>query len=164
MTRENELVEYLKKLRDNEFVNFFDKIGEIIKYHREKNRLKLRDVSKMIKERFNVEIHPSILSRYENQKLPVKSNHAAYIFSVLNIYLEDVFINRVISVNFQKLYTNPKFQFLISKLKDFFNEDEIINMINSELQLKLDYAYKVIDSLKKKPKTSLEVSDEPKKN
>lgn len=132
------------KERKNELVEFFFNIGDIIKLHRIKKRMRIKDVCQKIKEKYGEEIHPSILSRYENKKLAIKNTHMAYLFDVLEIYLEDVFINRIIVKEVNQFVGNLKFQYLIRHLQKFFTNDEISKMIQDFLEERLNFVHKLI--------------------
>ncbi|GIX42947.1 MAG: hypothetical protein KatS3mg129_2680 [Leptospiraceae bacterium] len=146
--------------RENELVEFLLNMGDVIKLYRMKRRLRIQDVCRKIKEKFGEEIHPTILSRYENKKLTIKNTHAAYICDVLGIYIEDVFPDKVVLLDLRHFITNLKFQYLVKQLRRFFPDEQIIKMIQDYLQEKLDFAWKIIGIYEHKIKNYQNVSDE----
>lgn len=155
-----------KDIRDNdknELVNFLLNIGDIIKFHRTKQGLRIEDLSKKIYEKYHVEIHPSLISRYENKKLPIKNHHIAYIFDILGIYLEDVFSDKIVILELKGLTTSLKFQYLVKQLRNFFTDSEIVNIIILELENKLNYSWKAVEAYFKKHQDKLKISEDKSK-
>ncbi len=155
----DKIIEQLKEGKNNELVDFLLNIGEIIKFHRMKQGLRIEDISKKVLEKYNVEIHPSILSRYENKKLPIKNHHIAYLCDVLNIYLETLFSNKIVIVELKGLTTNLKFQYLVKQLRNFFSDGEILHMILTELENKVNDSWKAVESYFRKHSGKLKVSE-----
>jgi|GEM_PF-6939401 len=145
--------------RSNELVYFLLNIGDVIKHHRIKKGLRIQDVSRKVQEKYGEEIHPSILSRYENKKLPIKNHHAAYLLDILEIYLEDVFPSKVILLDLRHFITSLKFQYLVKQLRKFFTDEQIMKMIHDFLEERLNYAYTIIHIYKEISKNQ-QVSDD----
>lgn len=155
----DKIIEQLKENRNNELIDFLLNVGEIIKFHRIKQGLRIEDVSRKVLEKYNVEIHPSILSRYENKKLPIKNHHIAYLLDVLDIYLETIFSHKIVMVELKGLTANLKFQYLVKQLRNFFTDAEILNIILLELESRLNYSWKAVEAYIKKQQFKLNVSE-----
>ncbi|MDW7976846.1 MAG: helix-turn-helix transcriptional regulator [Leptospiraceae bacterium] len=160
---EHDIEDLKKQLRSpqqrNELFNLFMNVGDIIKTYRQKRNIKLHDLSSKIQQKHGEIIHPTILSRYENKKLEIKNTHLAYIFDVLEIYLDDLFPEKIVLVNLKEYVTNIKFQYLVSELRSFFTDDEIRNFIIKHLEMILHCSWRAID-IYSKSKDFKEVSEE----
>lgn len=146
--------------RKNELVEFFLNIGDVMKLYRIKRRLKIQEVCDRIKEKYGEEIHPTILSRYENKKLQLKNTHAAYIIDILDIYIEDIFPDKVVILDLKHFITNLKFQYLVKQLRRFYIDEQIIEMINNYLNEKFNFIWEVISIYEKKIKSTPNVSED----
>ncbi|MFN3603878.1 MAG: helix-turn-helix domain-containing protein [Leptonema sp. (in: bacteria)] len=157
---DNEILpEHLRDDKKNDLVDFLFNVGDVIKFHRQRQKMRIEDLSKKIYEKYNIEIHPSIISRYENKRIPIKNHHIAYIFDVLGIYLESVFSDKIVIVELKELTTSLKFQYLVKQLRNFFTDAEILNIILAELENKLHYSWKAAESYFKKYQEKLKVSE-----
>lgn len=149
--------------RKNEIVEMMMNIGEVIKYHRIRKGLRIQDVCNKVKEKYGEDIHPTIYSRYENNKLPIKSLHIAYILDILDIYLEDLFPQKVVILDLKHFITNLKFQYLVKELRKFFSDDQIQKIIHQYLEKKLDFIWDIITIYEKKF-LNLKISEQQNKN